>query len=508
MRRLRLSWQFWKRPRRFSPVPNTDPTLYARARPRSVLVEERYQYAQEVSRNGWTRPDGHPSGRVSVRLPYDGHKCFPRDAVRDVEVRIADRAELDQEATVGHLAFVDHEDTDLSDVLELPTAFAALPLRVPVRSTRLESTDALTGDRLEHRFDAAYRVTGKRPELLPLKLDVELTDPDHNDQLFTERGALYALHEDNARSVANALTKFAGFKPFLMLQIRADLTLPPRAGHDRQPPVIRRVRVTLPQSASVPASSVSLHAEGADELQVDGRSGSLTFSGTTMYRSGDNTTGSAPRHFANRQMVLHFEQPGELFDQRHLDVEVDIEVPDELLSGTQVRLFDARGHRHPGPKAPLTVRSVITTTCRVILGDAFTDRYVSPFQNFVFDEIVPGPMRIADVHAALTDRRFEVREVPLPENNGKKRTRHLLLAQRVDGPETMALAVLVEGRRHPTRREARQPVGHRYTSKFESGSLHIYVRGQVRGDTRNLVQEITAFQQALRERFRMLKAHR
>jgi hypothetical protein len=72
----------------------------------------------------------------------------------------------------------------------------------------------------------------------------------------------------------------------------------------------------------------------------------------------------------------------------------------------------------------------------------------------------------------------------------------------------MTLWVLIEGRRHATRRESRQPWGHRYTSKFESGALHIYVRGRVRGDTRNVVEEISQLQLSLRDRFRRLKAYR
>ncbi|WP_433555796.1 hypothetical protein ACQPWY_25690 [Pseudonocardia xinjiangensis] len=474
-----------------------------------MLVEERYCYEQEISRNSRIRRDGVPTGKISLRMPYDGYECFPRDAVRDVERAVGEGSGPDREAIIGHLMFVDHEETDLSDVLGLDGRFGAFSLRVPVRSAQLDSSDALIGDRFEHRFDATYSPSGSRPELVPLRVQVELMDPDHSDQLFTQqRRELYNMHEDSMQSVAEAITKFAGFQPFIMVQVHAHVTLPPRPGKDEDLPVVRRVRVTLPRTASVPASSVSLRGTGMEGLQIDGRIGAMDWQGTVMHRH-DMTGDTAPRRFSTHAMVLLFEQPGELFEQHEIEVEVEVEVPGELLSGAQVRMFDARGNQYIRSRVPLAVRSVINTKCTVILGDAFAQRYVSPFQSFVFDEIVPDSMRISDVIAALTDRRFEiVNDVPFPRGGDKKRTKRLLIARRIDGPTTMTLAVYVEGRRYPTRRESRQPIGHRYTSKFESGSLHIYVRGRVRGDTRNLVHEVTAFQRSLRERFRMLKAHR
>ncbi len=49
---------------------------------------------------------------------------------------------------------------------------------------------------------------------------------------------------------------------------------------------------------------------------------------------------------------MRFEQPGELYAQDKLVITVDAEIPGELLSGTQARLFDARGI----PLSPRTVR--------------------------------------------------------------------------------------------------------------------------------------------------------
>ena len=91
---------------------------------------------------------------------------------------------------------------------------------------------------------------------------------------------------------------------------------------------------------------------------------------------------------------------------------------------------------------------------------------------------------------------------------GKRRLEHLFIATRRDGPDTIQLWIYVEGRRHPTQRESRHPWGHRYTSKFESGTLDIHFRGLVRGDARGVTREINNLHLVLRERFRRMKALR
>jgi hypothetical protein len=219
-------------------------------------------------------------------------------------------------------------------------------------------------------------------------------------------------------------------------------------------------------------------------------------------------TAGRPRSFQSPVMKLLFKQPGELFAHDQLIVEAEVEVPDELLSGTSIRVFDACGKRYPAARDPLTVRSILTSRCTVVLRDAFAERLLSPYQSFHFDEIIPDQLRIADIHAALSDQRFTINEWPLPSATDKRDLRRFLIAERTEGPDTMVLWVFIEGRGHRTRRQATQPGGHRYTSKFGSGDLRLFVRGEARRDTSNLVHEMNEFQLALRERFRRLKAHR
>src|SRR5687768_4415345 len=86
-------------------------------------------------------------------------------------------------------------------------------------------------------------------------------------------------------------------------------------------------------------------------------------------------------------------------------VDVDVELPDELTSGAQVRFFGATGEApRRGAANPLKVRTIISARCTVLLYDAFSKRRISPSQSFCFDEIVPDEQRVADVEAELVDQ--------------------------------------------------------------------------------------------------------
>ena len=242
-------------------------------------------------------------------------------------------------------------------------------------------------------------------------------------------------------------------------------------------------------------------------LQIDTRAGSFEWAGAAM--EVDATPDDAPRRYSASPVDVRFQQPGELFRQRTISVDVDVEVPNELLSGAQVRYFDATGHApRLGSATPLQARTIIRAHCTVMLHDAFTRRRISPAQSFCFEEIVPDEQRVTDVRTTLVDQRFNVEvEVPLAPDS-KKRVEHLIIATRRDGPRTIQLWIFIEGRRQPTERESRHPWGHRYRSKFESGSLKVHVRGVVHGDARGVIREINTLHLALHERFQRMKALR
>jgi hypothetical protein len=479
-----------------------------------VLVEERYSYEQMISRNpSIGRSAGvASSGSIEVVTPYDGYTHFTRDAVADVCRRLPEQSEFDVEAVIGHLVLVGHHDTDLAASLSLDGRFGAHRLAVPVRGPQLQGVDPLYSARYEHRFATSYSPARHRPVLVPIELDVGIADPDTIDGIMpTEQFKTFA-DDDTVwlERVADAIKRFISFKPFLQLTITVRCTLPPRLnGHESSAPVVRSVAVTLPTQMSLARSSLELLV-GGKRHDVQYRPESRHLEWINLNTAPVSSKPDAPRRFETSQMALRFHQPGELFLQERLKLKVDVEVPGELLSGTEIRLFDARGYRIPHTGSPLTVRSMVSTTCIVAMRETFGKRLGSAYQSFHFDEVVPDPLRITDIRAALEDQRCTIDyEQTLTTGEGKRELlRHFLVAKRVDGPDVLTLYILVEGRRHVTQREARRPGGHRYTSKFDSGELWVYVRGQAPRDARTAVREINQLHLTLRERFRHLRAQR
>ncbi len=491
----------------------TTPTgteIFVRANPESVEIEETFELVQEISRNRSVgRGPDDPTGRITISVPYDGDEYFTRDAVRDVEQYLQRRGPQDGdiEALIGHLVLANYQDTNLPDpaVLNLTGRYGVVPLRLPVRSPDLGDVQELVSDRHEYHYEVEYAPATDRPEIIPIKLSVDLEDPDNADLPEID----FTSDPDKLDQVASKIMEYVGFRPKLTLQLKVHVTLPPRRGPAPQAPIVRRISVELPTITSLAPSSLQLEVdEVPTDVQHNPENRSLEWFDVTTTQAGVAGKGE-PRFFKSPSMMITITQPGELFTRRDLVIEVEVEVPGELLSGMDARLFDARGQQHRrGRKNPLTLRSKITMRCTVVLRDAFARRLLSPYQSFHFDEIIPDDLRVADIATALGDQRFDVKRVNLASVKGKDDLRHFLFAERIEGPDTMALWVFVHGHRHTTERRSQQAGGRRYTSTFDSGDLGIIVYGWVRRDTRDLIHEINELQLALRDRFRRLKAHR
>src|SRR5690242_136812 len=129
--------------------------FYARAIPELIEVTESIEVTQEISRSPHIAEAALPAGRISIRLPYDGYLYFSRTALKDVEgyFKRATDPEVAQAACCGHLAFIDHERTDLHKILHQSGRIIALPIRIPVRSAYLKDSADLVSDHIE--FNAA-----------------------------------------------------------------------------------------------------------------------------------------------------------------------------------------------------------------------------------------------------------------------------------------------------------------------------------------------------------------
>jgi hypothetical protein len=196
---------------------------------------------------------------------------------------------------------------------------------------------------------------------------------------------------------------------------------------------------------------------------------------------------------------LKIGHPGELFEQDRLEVNAQVKVPNYLLSGLEARLYDATGQVQPRQPQLATKLNIRTS---VYPADIFAGRAFSPYQQFVFDDIIPDEMRITDVVNVLRNSRFTVEEPRAQTPQDPLAPTWLVLAHRSQGPDNLDLLVAVEGIRTTLDREQIMAASVKLRGSTQSGQIKVSVLGTLPRDHRELTREINAFQQKLRDRFR------
>jgi hypothetical protein len=479
--------------------------IYARAQPKSAQVTERYYYEQKISRNPFCRRHEHkrPTGHIELTIPYDGHKYFTRQARADVATTIGPRIiDPDTYALIGHLLLTNYTETNLGERLDLNDRYGSIPVRVPVTtSTRSGNLDHLTADRCTCVVGHDYAPHPDHPRITPLDVRLELLDPDSVDlphvDFMTEEG------RKRMNDVALKLTQQVSFRPYLLLRMGVSVNIPRRRTPKDLKPQIKQVAIKWPTITSF--SALNLRVDD-DEVVVryNPLTKSLEWSEIEM-TAAEDPDDSDIRTYESPEMFLSIRQPGELlYNPENLDATVEVEIPGYLLSGVQARLYSAVGTLLPDMQAELTTH--VTSEVQFTLDDAFERRILSPYQDLYFDEVILDDMRVADITIALRDQGFEVRN--LGKTSAGTQEGHFLLARRLEGPNQMELWLFVAGRHYTTERHNLMPGGHTYKSTFESGDIRLFIRGELRRDRGELIHEMNALQQALRERFERLRIKR
>jgi hypothetical protein len=498
-------------------------TIFARALPEAVRITETYSYQQTVDRNPSHDFVGDPKGELKVTVAYDGQRSFARQAWLDVRHQKATQRKNGQDrlALTGHLAFANTGRTRLGEVLDLRGQFNTVPIPVPVAHSILEQSNSLVDGR--HAWEAKIEYSAEEPDAWPIRLTLKLRDEKSpgGDLEASETHSPSLSTQDLAATIARHLASPRELT--LLVQVRVDL--PAYAADDSQPPVISKVRVGWPRFTALHGFRLAQEDKpgAALDYRFDPNSRSVTWGKITMMPAR-RTSVSGMRTFHSPLMALTIEQPSDLYVETpsHLSPgglndadpaaqsevlagEVEVEVPNRLLSGLQVRLFDGTGRLVDKP--PLHLKTLLKCSFSLNLDDIFAQRPVSPRQRLVFDQVIPNDLRLLDVKTALADRGFQVEDkgrVNLPGSDFA----HLLVAERPEGQEKLILQLVLEGRSHTTRRETQIPGRQRYTSTFESGELTIHVAGRLAGDSKALMREMNTLQQALRTRFDRLRANR
>ena len=473
--------------------------IYARAQVKSARIKETYCYRQEISCNPSLGGGKAPTGRLEVKLPFDGDQFFTRQASKDVEEQIDEAFAGNRAgAVIGHVGLSKYGQTDLNDVLTLSDHYGSFPLTVPIGGDVINNADRLRDDR--HACLIAVDYSPHWPDVVPIQIDMDLLDEDVLSQPAVE------IPRTNGRrqpDVWEQIAQQVDFRRNLLLIVQVKLSVSSRLVDNGSKPRVSRISIRWPTVTSFRNLHLFI-GENEVNITYNPLTQSLEWPGVEMEAVEGLGASDELQTYVSQRFFFLIDQPGELYEQETLDGQIQVEIPGMLLSGLQARLYDGCGKLRTETRPELT--TCLKTDYKLWLDDAFSQRTRSPYQHLHFDEVIPDPMRIGDIRTTLADRGFRIVADDQRPSDGP--LKHFILAQRPEGLDTVMLWLFIEGKRYETERQTQMPGGRTYTSIVESGELKMYIRGEFPGDSRVLIQEINALQLALRDRFDRLRATR
>jgi hypothetical protein len=489
--------------------------IYARARLKHAKFTEKYFVKQEISVSPSEKPGARPEGKIELSVPYDGQEYLTRQAMEDVASGTGEDGHRGGRAVVGHLLLHDYTKTSLDGTLGLSDRNGSVPVEI------LLDGDGDPGGGSQFSADRQTCVTRydfdpDEPEVLPVKLEVGLYDPDSLELSRLDLMSPTGQWHPDLPEIISKIRQQVSFKNELLLSITVRLNIPLKS--DAATPRARVSRMAIGWPTITSLRTLSLHVDDsrsknaknapyAPPVRYNPEDKCLEWEDLPMFprqRKRDDER----VHYESAVMLLSIQHPGELYKQKELDISAEVEISGYLLSGLQARLYDATGHLSGGAQPELTTS--VRTNATLRLDDAFAKRDFTPSQHLFFDEIIPDDMRITDIRNSLDERGFKV----WPPNAGPlSRTEStvswFLVARRQEGPDIMDLWIYVEGRHFETVEETTALGGGKInTTRRPTGDLQVFIRGTLARDSTELTQEMNALQRTLRERYGRVRQRR
>lgn len=234
------------------------------------------------------------------------------------------------------------------------------------------------------------------------------------------------------------------------------------------------------------------------------RDGAIQWQNVALRRvpAGDSSGDRPIRAYATPEIVLVIDHPAELDHMAEPDKPVELVGQFEIvvpgaLSGLAVQYFGADGKIRPIPQR---METLITCNFTLQLADYARQKWYTPYQYFQFDGVCLDELRVRDIVALLRDLGFRVDRQNWSDS-APDMDRWCILGTQNKGLEKLQIWVLAEGTHASTRRERRIPGGQTFTSDVATGHTTIYVRGDHRGSSKDLLNVMLDFQQRLKQEF-------
>lgn len=349
-------------------------TIYARVSPETIKLIETYYYEKYIDSNESLEEKEAPKGKIEVIIPYDGHKHFNPKAIQDVAQQI-NNSPLNGEvqALIGHLAISNYDKTDLENLLSQNHQNQSVPLIIPVSDKTLTKIEQLSED--QHLCVIKFNYQPTTPEFKPIYLEIQILDDYNYLSVWSsqEEKILWnflknpRIETANNKDFVNEIAEIiadqvkSGFgvqndflQGKLFIQIKVQLALPVEFKL-LQLPRLKRLSIEWPTLTSF---------RNFDLQKIDDQNrftknlvsnplniiyNPLNKSLEWIYRSSDvsrtelkqGNSESLNAQWQNYEikMLLGIIQPGELYQEANLQGEIEVEIPELLLSELQARFY-------------------------------------------------------------------------------------------------------------------------------------------------------------------------
>lgn len=520
--------------------------IYARINPKDIKLTEIYRYEKFISSNESLDQKEAPQGKIEVIIPYDGHTYFNTKSVQDIAQQINNNASGETvEAVIGHLAMSNYSKTDLENLLTQNHQQQSVPLIVPVAKNILTGAKQLEEDKHLCVIKHNYRPTS--PEFNPIYPEILILD-DYNF-LLDDYDYLTTSFSKTANNFFNSLprnydlNKIAdkiaervkhGFGSdsdlakgklfiFIKVQIKLDLSSLELPDNFKLPqiPRIKKVSIEWPTLTSFQSFDIKIIGE-KNNLNIFYNPINKSLEWTDISNGFEKDILMTDLNQPNRknsntqwqnyeiQMLLGILQPGELYQQTNLKGEIEVEIPDFLLSGLQVRFYGFNDNKVGAVSQDKTqLKTRIITDFDVDINQAFKKRMRSTSQELVFDNILPDDDKIRNVENILRSQGFLNNSIKLMETQNQNsnelnsqtsilQKKWLIYAERSEGIDKIGLWIVVAGEEKTTLVTINQ--GKRKFQQIEkNGKLTMYLLGKLPRDSHLLMQRINALQKELRK---------
>ncbi len=487
--------------------------IYVRAIPKTVKLTETYSYKQVIARNSSFEEKEKPSGKIEVIVPYDGHNYFNRKAFQDVVGQIQGNSSHGAEvnALMGYLAMSRYDKTDLNDLLFQSKKYESLPIEIPVLNNDIKPYQ-LCQDR--HRFFLKHTYQPQTPELEPIKLNIQVLDdyisliglPPPNELEALELEKTINLADKIAQEVYSGIGGGNLLKGNLILFIQVKLVLPRIFSSDLSPKV-KRVSLEWPTITSLNSLTLSVNTrENNKNITYNPLTRSLEWTDVLMEKETNNLDAEW-QSYISQMMLLWIRQPGELYQQPSLEGKVEVEIPDQLLSGLQVRFYSFSDQKIGNLDQGLpTSNTRLINNFELILDEAFEKRERSILQEMKFNNIIPNEKSIRIIQNELNFQGFESQVKPLSSfsNNDGRELSWIVSAWRSEGIDPMVLWIVISGKEYTIERQA-QEGNRKYKAIDKSGNFTMYCLGIFPSHHYSLMQKMNSFQKGIRHKFEKLE---